>query len=140
MDTEKNGGRVDAAMPNETTSGSDVVYRRPGLGLACGVLAVALFLALVFEMAKHLGLTVPFALLGLVLPDLPRLLSRRVRSGVRGLSRSQGWLHQPWWPLIVMILFSLSGGTWLESTAGFNFGLAWLTHIAGHRALQASRR
>ncbi|MFF8769367.1 hypothetical protein [Kitasatospora sp. NPDC015120] len=115
----------------------------PGLGIVgaaarvgWGVLGVALFAWTVFEAVKHTGLTVPLAVLGLLVPWLAALA--RPASGAPpapGAAAVRRALLRVRTPLAVMVVCSLVPGPADNTAAPFTFGMAWLTHLVLRRAL-----
>ncbi|MFD9606940.1 hypothetical protein ACFVRD_40355 [Streptomyces sp. NPDC057908] len=94
---------------------------------AWGVLGLFLLALTVFEAAKHTGLTIPFAVIGLLVPFLARLAP--------GSAAVQHTLLRVWIPLAVMAICSAIPGPSGNTAAPFTFGTAWLTHVALRRAL-----
>ncbi|MFE2108487.1 hypothetical protein ACFXAF_21880 [Kitasatospora sp. NPDC059463] len=101
-----------------------------------GVLGVVLLGWTVFEVAKHTGLTVPLAVLGLLVPWLavraPTAPGKAAASGAAAVGRA---LLRVRIPLAVMVVCSLVPGPADSTAAPFTFGMAWLTHLALRRAL-----
>ncbi|MFI6060688.1 hypothetical protein [Streptomyces sp. NPDC051286] len=94
---------------------------------AWGALGLLLLAWTVFEAAKHTGLTIPFAVFGLLVPFLTRLAP--------GSTAVQHTLLRVWIPLVVMVICSAIPGPADNTATPFTFGMAWLTHIALRRAL-----
>ncbi|MFE4413117.1 hypothetical protein ACIQFZ_38580 [Streptomyces sp. NPDC093064] len=94
---------------------------------AWGVFGLFLLAWTVFEAAKHTGLTIPFAVTGLLVPFLTRLAP--------GSAAVQHTLLRVWIPFAVMAICSIIPGPSDNTVAPFTFGMAWLTHIALRRAL-----
>ncbi|MEW2488207.1 hypothetical protein [Streptomyces sp. NPDC048411] len=95
--------------------------------IAWGVFGLFLLAWTVFEAAKHTGLTIPFAVIGLLVPFLARLAP--------GSAAVQHTLLRVWIPFAVMTVCSAVPGPSDNAVAPFTFGMAWLTHIALRRAL-----
>ncbi|MFJ1551523.1 hypothetical protein [Streptomyces sp. NPDC088246] len=93
---------------------------------AWGVLGLFLLVWTVLEAAKHTGLTIPFAVFGLLVPFLTRLAP--------GSAAVQRTLLRIWFPLAAMAICSAIPGPAGNTAAPFTFGTAWLTHIALRRA------
>lgn len=93
---------------------------------AWGALGLLLSAWTVFEAVKHLGLTVPCAVIGLLLPFLARLAPGR--AAVRHA------LLRVWIPLALMVVCSAIPGPPEDTAAPFTLGMAWLTHLALRRA------
>ncbi|MFJ9676596.1 hypothetical protein ACIRP2_00840 [Streptomyces sp. NPDC101194] len=94
--------------------------------LAWGALGLLLLAWTVFEAAKHTGLTIPFAVIGLLVPFLTRLAP--------GSTAVRHTLLRVWIPLAVMVICSVIPGPADNAVAPFTFGMAWLTHVALWRA------
>ncbi|MEV5008700.1 hypothetical protein [Streptomyces sp. NPDC055692] len=94
---------------------------------AWGVFGLLLLAWTVFEAAKHTGLTIPFAVTGLLVPFLTRLAP--------GSAAVQHTLLRVWIPFAVMAICSIIPGPSDNTVAPFTFGMAWPTHIALRRAL-----
>ncbi|MEU6644644.1 hypothetical protein ABZ863_19105 [Saccharomonospora sp. NPDC046836] len=76
-----------------------------------------------FEITKHLGWTVPGALLGALLPFAARLRPMRVLAH---------WAP----PLVVLVAFTVVPETQAQAAPGFTLGLVWLTHVALARGIR----
>ncbi|WP_380282998.1 hypothetical protein [Kitasatospora purpeofusca] len=98
---------------------------------AWGALGTLLLAWTVFEAVKHTGLTVPLAVLGLLVPWLA--------ARAPALSAVRHALLRAWIPLAVMVVCSLVPGPADNTAAPFTFGMAWLTHLALRRALARDR-
>ncbi|MCX4851638.1 hypothetical protein [Streptomyces sp. NBC_00893] len=94
---------------------------------AWGALGLLLLAWTVFEAAKHTGLTIPFAVIGLLVPFLTRLAP--------GSAAVQHTLLRVWIPLAVMVICAAIPGPADNNAAPFTLGMAWLTHVALRRAL-----
>jgi hypothetical protein len=92
-----------------------------------GLLGLLLLAWTVFEAAKHTGLTIPAAVLGLLVPLLARLAP--------GSAVVRFALLRIWIPLAVMVVCSVVPGSSDTTAAPFTFGMAWLTHLALAHAL-----
>ncbi|MFF7453358.1 hypothetical protein [Kitasatospora sp. NPDC008115] len=94
---------------------------------AWGLLGAGLLAWTALEALKHRGLTVPLAVLGLLVPWLA--------ARTRGTSAVRRVLTRIWVPLAVMAISSLAPGSADSTAAPFAFGMDWLTHLALRRAL-----
>ncbi|MFE4802031.1 hypothetical protein ACFRFL_45750 [Streptomyces sp. NPDC056708] len=94
--------------------------------IAWGVFGLLLLAWTVFEAAKHTGLTILFAVIGLLVPFLARLAP--------GSVAVQHALLRVWIPFAVMAVCSAVPGPSDNTAAPFTFGMARLTHIALRRA------
>ncbi|MFT9476991.1 hypothetical protein [Streptomyces sp. Mo3] len=112
-------------MTRETASAtmSPVFWVAP---LAWGVLGLFLLAWTVFEAVKHTGLTIPFGVIGLLVPFLSRLAP--------GSTAVHHTLLRGWAPLAVMATCSAIPGPADNTALPFTFGMALLTHIALRRA------
>ncbi|MFG2598714.1 hypothetical protein [Streptomyces sp. NPDC048462] len=95
--------------------------------LAWGLLGLFLLVWTVFEAVKHTGLTIPLAVIGLLVPLLARLAPNS--------AALQHVVLRVWIPLAIMVVCSAIPGPAEDTAAPFTFGMAWLTHIALSRAL-----
>ncbi|WP_259471787.1 DUF4260 domain-containing protein [Streptomyces shenzhenensis] len=125
-------------MTHDAAEGPTRSPASPLVRVAWGVLAALLLIWLVFETAKYGGWVIVAAVAGVVVPDLSFLaaLSGPHEHGrmPRRAVPFYNLLHRPLVALVVM-----AGCLIPESSAVavplFNFGLAWLVHIAADRAL-----
>jgi hypothetical protein len=92
------------------------------------VLAIFLAAFATFEAAKYGLPTILAALIFLALPDLTMLVGAGRAPGAAWFSRVA---HRAWIPLVLLVGYSVGPVDWPPLFAA---GLAWLTHIAVHRA------
>ncbi|WP_432171964.1 hypothetical protein [Streptomyces sp. 1222.5] len=104
-----------------------------------GVVGILLLAWDVFEAVKHAGWVYPAAVLGLVLPELPRLAGLGQRQAPGRLAPRAvplyNLLNRPLIPFAIMVVFSFLGDSPDDIAAPFTFGMSWLTTIALTRAL-----
>lgn len=112
-------------MARETDSGATSPASRAAR-FAWGTLGLLLLVWTVFEAAKHTGLTIPSAAIGLLVPFLAELAP--------GSTAVRHTLLRVWIPLAVMVICAAVPGPADNTAAPFTFGMAWLTHIALRRA------
>ncbi|MEV0495144.1 DUF4260 family protein [Streptomyces atratus] len=125
-------------MTHDAAEGTTRSSASPQVRAAWGLLAVLLLIWLVFETAKYGGWVIVAAVAGVVAPDLPFLVGIRGPHQHGRLSRRavpvHNLLHRPVVAVVVM-LACLVPGSPAVAVPLFNFGLAWLVHIAADRAL-----
>jgi hypothetical protein len=100
--------------------------------VAWAVLGIVLLAWTAFEAAKHAGLTIPCAVIGLLVP----FLARRAP----GSALIANVLLRVWIPLAVLAVCSAVPGPSDTTAAPFTIGLAWLSHLAVRRALRLRRQ
>ncbi|MGW3957086.1 DUF4260 family protein [Streptomyces sp. NPDC004752] len=125
-------------MTHDAAEGATRSSASPQVRLAWGVLAVLLLIFLVFETAKYGGWVIVAAIAGLVVPDLSFLaaLSGPHEHGrmPRRAVPFYNLLHRPLVAVVVMLCCLIPDRSTIAVPL-FNFGLAWLVHIAADRAL-----
>ncbi|MEQ0558519.1 DUF4260 family protein [Amycolatopsis sp. NEAU-NG30] len=101
---------------------------------AWAALAVFLLAFLALEVVNHGVPALIAGLLLLLVPDLPK----RLGNGSRKALAWHNFLHRPWIPLAVLVVYSAGGlGDWVPL---FTAGLGWLAHIAVERVFGGGRR
>jgi hypothetical protein len=103
--------------------------------VAWAVLAAFLLAFIVLEVVNHGGSALVAALLLLIVPDLTMVIgASAARHGTLSPKAVPyyNFMHRPWVPLAVLVVYSLGGlGDWVPL---FTAGLGWLAHIALDRA------
>lgn len=125
-------------MPHDAAEGAPRSPAPPQFRVAWGVLAALLLIWLVFETAKYGGWVIVAAVAGVVVPDLsflaglggPHEHGRMPRRAVP----LYNLLHRPVVAVVVMLACLIPDSS-AVAVPLFNFGLAWLVHIAADRAL-----
>ncbi|MFD5031461.1 DUF4260 family protein [Streptomyces sp. NPDC058405] len=127
-------------MTHDAGEGATRSSASPQVRAAWGLLFVLLLIWAVFEAAKYGGWVIVAAVAGFIAPDLSFLV------GISGPHQHQhgrlprravpvyNLLHRPVVAVVVMLACLIPDSS-AVAVAVFNFGLAWLVHIAADRAL-----
>ncbi|MFJ6569128.1 DUF4260 family protein [Streptomyces sp. NPDC091292] len=125
-------------MTHDATEGATRSSASRQVRAVWGLLAVLLLIWAVFEAAKYGGWVIVAAVAGFIAPDLSFLAGMSGPHQHGRLPRRAvplyNLLHRPVVALVVMAACLVPDSSAIAVPV-FNFGLAWLVHIAADRAL-----